>query len=251
MRRGNGVDLIRVLVVAVFACCIAFAGTATAASSDEPTASPNYMISEPQFGTGSSVGDCSENYCANTSAGDTAAGLMEGSRFHVLAGGTTTDEPLLEVATSGGIANLGTLDPTRTATFTMAVSVRSYQTGGYVIQIAGDPPGYGSHQLASLGEPTASRAGIEQFGLNLVANKTPAIGADPVQVPNNRTSFGKVAANYDAPDMFMYRDGDIVAYSDVDSGRTDYTVSMILNISNATPKGWYVSLFSAVVVPVY
>lgn len=251
MRKGNGVDLVRVLAVAVVACCMAFAGTAAAVSSDPPASSPNYMISEPQFGTGSSVGDCSENYCANTSAGDTAAGLMESRSFHVLAGGTTTDEPLIEVATSGGIANLGTLDPSRTATFTMAVSVRTYQTGGYVIQIAGDPPGYGAHQLARLEEPTASRPGVEQFGLNLVANKEPAIGADPVQVPNNRISFGKVAANYGMSDKFMYKDGDIVAYSDVDSGRTDYTVSMILNISNATPKGWYISVFSAVVVPVY
>lgn len=253
MRREGRVDVAsaaRAVLVAACVFAVALAGTVTAAAS-EPSSSPNYMVTEAQFGAGASTNDCSENYCANTSLGDTAAGLMESSNFRAQAGGATTDEPLLEVAASGGFANLGTLDPTRTATLSMTVSVRNYLTGGYIVQITGDSPGYGSHQLSKLEEPTFSSAGVEQFGINLVANKSPEVGANPVQVPSSDISFGRVADNYASPDMFMYEDGDIVAYSETDSGRTDYTISMILNISNATPKGWYASVFSAVVVPVY
>jgi hypothetical protein len=241
----------RAAIAVLVACFLGFAGTVAAASSEATPSSQNYMITEPQFGTGSSTNDCSASYCANTSAGDTAIGRMMGNDYQAQAGGATSDEPVLEIAASGGIANLGTLDPTKTASLTMAVSVRTYLTGGYVVQITGDTPGYGLHQLSRLETPTASRAGAEQFGINLVANKTPALGANPVQVPSDKISFGKVASNYASPDMFMYKDGDVVAYSETDSGRTDYTISMILNISNTTPKGWYISVFSAVVVPAY
>lgn len=241
----------RLLTVVALVLCASSIGTVAAESTEPTTSSQNFMITEAQFGAGASTNDCSENYCANTSVGDTAAGLMESSNFRVQAGGATSDEPLLEVATSGGIANLGELDPGHTAALTMSVSVRTYLTGGYVVQMSGDPPSYGLHQISRLEAPTASKAGAEQFGMNLVANKTPAIGANPVQVPSAKTSFGTVSEKYALPDMFAYQDGDIVAYSNTDSGRTDYTVSMILNISNTTPRGWYITVFSAVVVPVY
>lgn len=253
MRRKGRVDMASVTRTAIVAVCVLgmmVAGTASAAT-PETASSPNYKATEVQFGAGASVNDCSGNYCANMSVGDTAAGLMESSNFRARAGGATTSEPLLEVAASGGFANLGTLDPARTATLSMAVSVRSYLTGGYVVQITGNPPSDGTHQLARLEEPAFSTSGVEQFGINLVANASPRVGVDPVQVPSGDISFGQVADSYALPDKFMYKDGDIVAYSKTDSGRTDYTISMILNISNATPKGWYASVFSAVVAPVY
>ncbi|MBX6334098.1 hypothetical protein IRY61_02010 [Candidatus Saccharibacteria bacterium] len=253
MRREGRVDAanaVRMAITAACVLCMVFAGTA-AASSESSSSSPNYIITEAQFGAGAATNDCSENYCANMSVGDTAAGLMESKSYIARAGGTTTDEPLLEVAASGGFANLGTLDPGRTAALTMTVSVRNYLTGGYVMQIAGSPPGYESYQIPRLEEPTFSTPGVEQFGINLVANNSPAIGADPVQVPSGDISFGRVTESYAIPDKFMYKDGDVVAFSETDSGRTDYTISMILNISNATPKGGYTSIFSAVVAPSY
>jgi len=256
VRRGDPTGVLyrqaRLLVFMVVLACGTFVGSVAAVSpSDSASSSQNFMIAEPKFGAGASTNDCSKNYCANTSVGDTAAGLMESSNYRALAGGATASEPLLEVAASGGIANLGTLDPSRTASLNMSVSVRTYLTGGYVVQMSGEPPGYGLSQLSTLETPTPSHAGVEQFGMNLVANTSPDIGANPVQVPSSKTSFGKVTEPYARPDMFMYKDGDIVAYSNTDSGRTDYTISMILNISNTTPRGWYVSVFSAVVAPVY
>jgi hypothetical protein len=255
MRREGKVDVVSAvrLAIIMMACtmCTVFASTVTAAQSESSSSSPNYMITEAQFGAGGATNDCSENYCANMSLGDTAAGLMESNSYIARAGGATTNEPLLEVAASGGFANLGMLDPARTSTLTMTVSVRNYLTGGYIMQISGSPPGYESHQLTALEGPTFSRPGTEQFGINLVANKSPEVGANPVQVPSSETSFGRVADNYATPYKFMYKDGDIISFSKTDSGRTDYTISMILNISNTTPKGLYTSIFSAVVAPAY
>jgi len=253
MRREGRIDVasaVRIAIIAACTMCMAFAGTAMAAT-ESSSSSSNYMITEPQFGAGAATNDCSDNYCANMSVGDTAAGLMESSSFLAQAGGFTTDEPLLEVAASGGFANLGTLDPSRTTTLTMNVSVRNYLTGGYIVQLSGSPPSHESHQLTPLYEPMPSQPGVEQFGINLVANKTPEVGANPVQVPSGDISFGQVAENYAIPDKFMYKSGDIIAFSNTDSGRTDYTISMILNISNITPKGWYTSIFTAVVAPAY
>lgn len=240
---GRRAWLMIALSLILWACSM---GTAAALSSSD-----NYSVTETQFGNGSSLESCSDGYCAMSSAGDTTVGRSESDSYGALNGANTTDQPLLEVTTTGGNQDLGTLSSDSTATVTMGVSVRCYTMGGYTMQIAGTPPSYGSHQLSRLATPTTSHAGAEQFGINLVANTAPAVGADPVQVPSDETSFGVVTDNYNVADLFMYEEGDIVAQSATETGRTDYTVSMILNISNVTPGGLYTGLFSAVVVPHY
>lgn len=251
MFRACAASLMRAAVVVLVAVTFTSLAATVSAAQSSQSSSSNYMINESQFGTGSSLNDCSENYCANSSSGDTTVGRTASDRYRAMTGGNTTGEPLLEVVTLGGLASLGALSPDKTSTLTMNVSVRSYMTGGYSMQISGPPPSYGSHELSRLAEPTESQVGVEQFGINLVANNVPQVGSNPEQVPSNQTSFGEVASNYKIADRFMYEDGDIVAFSRTDSGRTDYTIAMILNISNVTPGGWYTSMFSAVVAPAF
>jgi hypothetical protein len=92
---------------------------------------------------------------------------------------------------------------------------------------------------------------MEQFGINLAANTSPHIGAGPVQVPSNTYSFGAVESGYSQADLYKYSNGDAIAYSNSSSGETDYTLSMIINISAVTPGGQYTGNFSAVAVPVF
>jgi hypothetical protein len=93
------------------------------------------------------------------------------------------------------------------------------------------------HNLTS---PTASVAGSEQFGINLVHNTSPAsFGANPVQVPSSAFSFGAAAPGYNTPNQYKYVPGDTIAYSNSSSGETDYTISYIYNISVITPGGTY------------
>jgi hypothetical protein len=223
------------------------AGTAMAVTSS----SSHYKVTETQFTSGTSVQSCSGSYCAKVSIGDAAVGTASSTDNTAKFGSITNSDPLLEVIVSAGASNLGTLTSETTATKTTTVKIRNYLSGGYVLQIIGASPKYNGHNLATSNTPVQSVPGTEQFGINAAANTNPVVGADLVQVPDNTTSFGLVKDNYKTPNLFMFSSGDNVAQSTKSSGETDYTISMIVNISSGTPAGHYSGDFSAVVIPVY
>lgn len=238
----------RLLVALALVFSLGLVGTVTA----DESSSSNYKVTETQIGgVGSSEDDCSGNYCAKITAGDLVVGTGKSSNYSAQFGANTTADPLLEVITQAGTTDMGVLDTNVTGTATAYVKVRNYLSGGYIIQITGNPPSQGIHTLTALTTPSTSHQGAEQFGINMVDNTSPNIGANPVQVPNNGFSFGEAATDYDTPDLFKYVNGDIVAQSLSSSGQTDYTLSMIINVSGATPGGRYTGNLSAVVVPIY
>lgn len=223
------------------------AGTVFAETSN----STNYQVTETEFNAGSTLETCSSQYCARASIGDMTAGRSASPGGTATFGSLVDGEPLLEVIVNTGDSNLGVLTTETTATKTMTVQIRSYLSGGYVLQVTGSPPKYGNHTLSTPSTPTASSPGTEQFAINAAANTTPNIGAAPVQVPSSQTSFGFVTDDYHTPNLFKYVSGDVVGRSLTESGRTDYTISMIVNVSNSTPAGHFAGDFSAVVIPVY
>lgn len=216
--------------------------------------SQNFELSEPQFGAGSALEMCSGQYCAKASIGDISPDAVDGPRssstsaFSKL---TTDSEPLLEVIVEPGESNLGFLSTEETASKTTTVKVRNYESDGYILQIVGNPPKFEDHTLGAPTTPTESKPGKEQFALNAVANTTPTIGANPKQLPNGEISFGYVKPGYDTPNKYQYKSGDEIARSDAESGHTEYTLSMIINIANSTPAGHFATDFSAVVVPIF
>lgn len=223
--------------------------TSSSWAQDNSSSSANYEVTEPQFGTGSELDICSGQYCAQATIGHLgpdSESVPSSASFGAI---PENSDPLLEVIVDPGESNLGTLSTTKTATKTMIVRVRSYMSDGYTLQVNGTPPRYDNHVLGTPLTPTASTPGTEQFAINVVANATPGVGANPVHVPADIFSFGEVMPDYAIPDLFKYQDGDMVASSEVESGRTDYTISMIVNISNATPAGHYSGDYSAIVVP--
>jgi len=215
------------------------------------SSSTHYQVDQTQFGSASTSNTCSSGYCAETSIGDPVAGQTGSSTKTASLGSVTGSEPRLEVVIEPGSSNLGVLTTTTTASKTTTIQVLNYLSHGYTLQIVGGAPTYGDHTLATPSTPTASAAGTEQFGINLALNTSPSVGAAPVQDPSSSTSFGVVNTSYNTPNLFMYSSGDVVAHSDSASGTTEYTVSMIVNISNDTPAGHYSGDFSAIVVPVY
>lgn len=215
------------------------------------SSSSHYKVTETQFTSGTTVQSCSGSYCAKVSIGDAAVGDTASPAVTAKFGSITNSDPLLEVIVEAGVSNLGTLTTQKTATKTTTVKVRNYLSGGYVLQIVGDPPKYNGHALETSDTPAQSVPGTEQFGINVVANTNPTVGANPVQVPTDKTSYGVANDNYNSPNLFMFHSGDDVAHSTKSSGETDYTISMIVNISSGTPAGHYSGDFSAVVIPVY
>lgn len=215
------------------------------------SSSSNYSVTETQFTSGTTVQSCSGSYCAKVSVGDAAVGDATGSENIVKFGAITNSDPLLEVIVQAGTSNLGTLTTQTTATKTTIVKVRNYLSGGYVLQITGDPPKYKGHSLATPATPGQSVPGTEQFGINVVENTNPTVGANPLQIPSDKTSYGVANDNYKSPNLFMFKSGEDIAHSTRSSGETEYTISMIVNISSGTPAGHYSGDFSAVVIPVY
>lgn len=233
-------------VVAALLLCAAPDVYATVSSESQ-----NYHMTEMQFGSSTNTESCSDQYCAQASIGDLATGESQSENTAATFGSNTPREPLIEVIVDPGVTDLGILETTKTATKTMIVRVKSYMSDGYMLQITGTPPTYDGHTLDTPAVPTSSTPGVEQFAINVAANTTPNVGATPVQVPSDDMSFGEVEADYATPNKFMYNSGDVVARSVTESGRTDYTISMIINVSSKTPAGHFVGDFSAVVIPEY
>ncbi len=229
----------------------AFLSVGASTSFAVTSSSSNYQVTESEFGATSNKESCSGQYCARASIGDLAAGRSKSPAKTAEFGPLTDSEPLLEVIIEPGVSDLGVLTTEKTASKTMIVRIRNYLSDGYMLQIVGDTPKYGGHKLKALTSPAAATPGTEQFGINAVANTQPAVGAAAVQVPSDQTSFGVVTPNYATPNMFKYASGDMVAKSVSESGRTDYTISMIMNISNKTPAGNFAGDFAAVVIPVF
>jgi hypothetical protein len=219
--------------------------------SAQQAVSPNYSVDQTQFNAGSQQDMCTATYCADGTAGDLTVGSGKSTNYQAQTGSQTTDEPLLEVGVTQTDKDMGVLTTSAPGKVSAQVSVRSYLSNGYVMEITGRSPHYGGHYITSMSTSDTSNPGTEQFGINLVDNSSPDIGADPVQVPDDDFSFGTVASYYNTADVFKYVEGDVVAQSATSSGQTNYTVSMIVNISNVTPGGQYSGEFSAVVVPVY
>jgi hypothetical protein len=88
--------------------------------------------------------------------------------------------------------------------------------------------------MTSSGSP---QVGIEQFGINLVANTIPSsVGANP---DHGDFGVGSAALNYDSPNIFRYVSGETIASSPKTSGLTRYTISYLVNVESLTPGGQY------------
>lgn len=169
------------------------------------------------------------------------------------AGFNTDRQPLLEMSVGSGAVTLGDMTPSITRSGTSTFSVRTYLASGYNVIVAGSAPTNKakSKTLTNLVSPTTSTVGTEQFGINLVANTSPVVGANPVQYPDATFGFGTAASGYGTANSFKYVNGDVIAQSSKSSGRTDYTMSIIQNISASTPGGSYAGHLDVIAVPTF
>ena len=206
------------------------------------TASPNFQLNEVFFGSGGELNSCSSNFCSKQSAGEVTVGNTSSANFQAQGGFNTDRTPYIQFDVSNTNVSLGTLTSTTTKTATATFSVKAYLAHGYTVINASDPPTNNSYIMQGLTTPTASSVGVEQFGINLVANTSPStFGANPVFNPDNTFSFGQVSADYSTPNLYKYLKGDTIAFSSASSSATSYTVSYIFNVSNVTPGGTYVT----------
>lgn len=248
------------IIVSLFAVA-AFPGLLLAQSS-----SPNYKIEESYFGTGGEVDASSANYRARQSTGSLGVGNTSSTNFDATAGFNTPSEPFLEVAVMDASVNFGTLSDTSTSSgaaqggdCNCSFYVRSYLSSDYsVVTMSNPPTNESGNALAAksvLGVPSTNQ-NVEEFGINLVDNTSPNIGANPANVPDDTFADGKAAAGYNTSDQFKYGVGDTIASSPATVGnqgvgRTNYTISYIAKIKRLTPAGLYKMQHDIVVVPAF
>jgi len=207
--------------------------------------SPKYKIDQTFFGTGSEsdLQSPGGNYSGSATVGDLGIGESSSLNYRAYAGFNTTDEPYLEFVVTGSNIDLDYLDVNQPKTANGMFYVRAWQTSGYVVHTESDPPSnniFSNQQIDPLSVPTTSSPGTEQFGINLVANTSPAtFGAAPQQVPDATFSFGAAASGYDVANNFQYIKGSVVAQSPRSTSVTIYTLSYLFNIGDETTSGQY------------
>lgn len=205
--------------------------------------STNYSTDQTFFGSGGELNSCSASYCSKQTAGEIGVGKTcssGGTGYCAYAGFNTTDVPFIEFVVTSANINLGVLSTGTTATANGTFSVRAWQSGGYTVVTASDPPKNNNYTLTGLSSPTASAAGTEQFGINLVANTSPTtFGAAPQQVPDSTFSFGLAEPGYNTANLYKYVKNDIIARANSSTSITTYTISYIFNIKPSTAGGTY------------
>lgn len=215
--------------------------------------SSNYGVSEVNFNNGGLLQACSTLYCSKQATGETAVGAAGSTNNQAQGGANTEREPVLEMSVSGTSINLGMLDSTAVRSGSTTFSIRTFPAQGYNVLIDGTSlkNKTGGHVLTPMASAAPSTPGTEQFGINLRANTTPVVGANPAQFPDNTFAFGAAAAGYATVNSFKYVPGEVVAQSTKGTGKTNFTISAIANISTNTPGGDYRSKLILIAVPTF
>lgn len=129
--------------------------------------------------------------------------------------------------------NLGPLTADVTGTGTSTLSASTNATNGYSVTVSGNTLESGVNSITALATQTASTTGTAQFGINLVNNATPNVGADP------SGGSGAGTNDYNDADLFRFVSGDSIASTAGPSNTTTFTVSYIANVATTTAIGDY------------
>lgn len=201
--------------------------------------SPSYQFNESVIGTGGQLEANSTNYQASGATGDLVVGNTASANYQIDAGTKTTNDPTLSFSLSSSAINFGSFTASSATTTTANFSVSNYTSYGYVVQILGSPPTNGSHTIPAMTTTGPSQPGVEQFGINLVANTSPtSLGANP---NNGQFGFGGAAPSYATSNQYRYVNGETIALASKSSGVTSYTISYLINVAGLTPGGQYTS----------
>lgn len=229
--------------------------------------SPSYRVDETFFGTGGDVGASSTNYgVRQSSGGGFGSADLSGNNYDSATGFPTPQQIFLEVSVTGADVGFGFLDANTTSygasqggACNCSFYVRSYVSSGYVVITGSQPPttarGDSLDSKTILGIPSTS-TNVEEFGINLVDNSSPDIGANPVNDPDNTFADGVIASGYNTPNQFKYVPGDIIASSPGTAGnrgvgKTNYTISYIAKPKDTTPAGDYIMQHDIIVAATF
>jgi hypothetical protein len=225
----------RLILGAVIIACLSiiFAPIVNA----DPSSSTNLKLDETVVGGSGLSFSESANFQSSTSVGALGIDNSASTNLQVYAGNKTTGDPSLTFSITDSTASFSPFSVGSASTATSTFEVINYTSYGYVVQLVGNPPTKGTHTITAMASTAPSQVGIEQFGINLVANTSPAsFGSNPDQ---GQFGFGVAASNYATANNFRYVNGESIVTAPKSSGKTIYTISYIVNVSTVTPAGSY------------
>jgi hypothetical protein len=135
---------------------------------------------------------------------------------------------------AGNTIDFGDFSPTATRTGTSVMQAQTNAANGYSITVNGTTLSSGVNTIPALAAQTASTVGAGQFGLNLRANATPAVGANPTGAGS-----GTFTGAYGTANQYRFNSGDSVATAAVPTNANTFTSSYIVNIGGAQAAGVY------------
>lgn len=163
--------------------------------------------------------------------------------------------PDCTTATAGDVSFNQLFSPTDTAFATSQMSASTNAQSGYSITVTGPTLTSGGNTITAMSSATTSAIGTGQFGMNLMSNTTPTVGADVNATPDGVDLKGQPATDYDTADSFKFASGDSVANSaNGGAGGTNaqiFTVSYIVNVPGNQPAGSYVSTLTYICTPTF
>ncbi len=150
---------------------------------------------------------------------------------------TAQVNPTLTFTVDSTTCDLGVLTASTTGSCIHTMTAATNGTGGYTISYIPTTTltNGSSDTITETGATGAtSSQGSEQFGLNLVDNTTPNVGANP------SGGSGAASTNYTTADTFSFTaSGAQVAQASGPSALTTFTVAYIANIATNTEAGDY------------
>ncbi len=141
----------------------------------------------------------------------------------------------------GNYIDFGDLSDSHSSQGDSQMVVATNAPNGYVIQVTGTTMTSGNNIINALTADSASHPGSSQFGINLRANSTPAVGADPTGPGSGQPSGG-----YNVPNQYEFNSNDQVASSAAADNFRKYTVSYLVNVGSAQAPGVYASTLTYV-----
>lgn len=143
---------------------------------------------------------------------------------------------------SGDYIDFGELSLSHTSSGQQQLLAATNAKSGYSISLLGNTMTSGNNTIQPLASNGSSQPGASQFGLNLVANSNPSIGANP-SGPGQHTS---VSASYNQSNSFRFRSGEVVASSSAATSFRKYTASYIVNVPSSQAPGVYATTMTYV-----
>lgn len=232
--------LIFLTLVFIFGCSLAFLVTEVFAANN----SASYSIFADVFNAGGTESSNSASYSLRESIGEAiisnnASATSTSSSYGIKSGFRELyPDQALTFSIADTAVNLGTLNRNSASTDTNTMVVATNAFNGFSITATGNNPTLtsGANTITAIGAiAAASTVGVEQFGINLVANTTPAVGANP----SGTAPIGSAASQYNTANLFAWSSGATVANSTVEINSTTFTVAYVANISPTTEVGTY------------